>query len=122
MYQLISSPWSSIVEFYDNLVHAHGWPFQPMLELVRFIAASPYAAGLFACTSHEVLLVTRVKDPDPSEGKLQIQFDGKSQVFTFRYIQRDDKSKPWSRTCPAEEGISVLEHTLCKRLRWFTAA
>lgn len=120
MYRLKTTPWAEIAGFYRDLVQNHGWPIQPMLDLVSFIERSSYSQSLFACTSHELLLVTRVPDPYADECRLEIRFDRVSQSFMFRYLQRFDDAAPWSRTCGANEGIAVFERLMVKRLRWFS--
>lgn len=112
-------PWVEVEHFYERLVVESAWPFAPMLDLVRFVASSPYAPGLFPATSHEILLLGRVANFLRGDSELQVKFDGTSQTFLFTYTQRPDELKPWMRTCNAGEGRHTFERLLHKRLRWF---
>lgn len=112
-------PWPDVVSFYGELVHAHSWHIEPMLELVQFVAGSPYAPGLFPYTSHDRLCLGRTADFTAGDGELQIQFNPGAQSFTFTYCQSPADSSPWSRKCSAEEWRPVLERILQKRLGWF---
>lgn len=112
-------PWPQTVSFYDDLVHNHGWRIEPMLALVQYLATSPYAAGLFAYTSHDKLCIGRVADFTAGDNELQIQFNPTTQSFVFTYVQRPDDFAPWSRHCSEEEWQPVLVRILQKRLGWF---
>ena len=111
--------WPEIVAQYRALVEVSRWPFGPMAALVEHLAGSRYAASLFPCTSHEILLLGRVPDFESGDGELQVLFDGARQRFTFTYVQRSDDRDPWSRECEASEWPRVLERILHKRLQWF---
>jgi hypothetical protein len=113
--------WSSIVEFYGDLVR-EGWRVEPMLELATLLASPPYRDGLFAYTSHEVLCVGRVEDFAPGDGELQIRYNPQGGSFRFDYIQRPDDTTPWSRECAATEWRPVIERILHERLGWFGVA
>jgi hypothetical protein len=117
--RLRTSAWAEVEHFYERLVNESAWPFASMLELVRFVASSPYASALFPATSHEVLLLGRVANFVRGDSELQVKFDGTSQTFLFTYTQRPDELKPWSRSCNAGEGLATFERVLHKRLRWF---
>ena len=110
--------WPDVVQFYEDLVRKHSWPFEPMLALVRHLATSRYATALFPCTSHDLLRIGRVRDFAPSDNELQIQFDGGKRRFTFTYVQREDEVQPWSRECGESEWEDVLHRVLHKRLNW----
>lgn len=114
-----TQPWSEVVAFYAGLVDEAGWPIEPMLALVRFLANSPYAAGLFPYTSHDILGIGRAADFTSGDSELKVHFNFKTQTFAFTYIQRPDDSFPWLRECSAYEWQLVLEHILQKRLGWF---
>jgi hypothetical protein len=111
--------WPEIAAFYQALIQDHGRPYQPMVALVEFLSSPRYGRALFACTSHETLLIGRVPDFIPGDGELQIRFDGKEQQFTFTYLLRPDDPTPWVRECAASEWRRVLERVLHKRLQWF---
>jgi hypothetical protein len=118
-YRFRTKPWPEIARLYEDFVHQHAWPFQPMLELVQFIASSRYSSSLFACTSHDLLHIGRVADFTPGDNELQVKFNGSTQRFLFTYVQRPDDASPWSRECEASAWREVLERLLNKRLRWF---
>ena len=118
-YQFKTHSWQNVVKHYDDLVNQHAWPFNPMLDLVRFLASSPYAPSLFPRTSHDLLRIGRVRDFTPGDNELQIKFDGLTQRFCFTYTQRTDDLHPWSRECEASQWREVLERLFHKRLRWF---
>ncbi|WP_457282167.1 hypothetical protein [Polaromonas sp. P5_D5] len=111
--------WTEVERFYERLVSDSAWPFVPMLELVRFIASSTYANGLFPATSHEVLLIGRVANFVRHDNELQVAFNAAAQTFSFTYSQRPDETDPWSRSCGVAEGRATFERLLHKRLRWF---
>lgn len=112
-------PWPDVVSFYCSLVHERAWHIEPMLELVQFMAGSPYAAALFPYTSHEKLCLGRTADFTSGDGELQIQFYPATQSFTFTYCQSPADFSSWSRECSADEWQPTLERILQKRLRWF---
>jgi len=111
--------WPDVVEFYRELNDLPAFKFEPMLSLVRFLASSKYAGGLFPCTSMHDLVLARVPDFAWGYEDLRIQFDGEAQEFKFTYRQRPDDVEPWTRTCHANEWPRVLERILQKRLQWF---
>jgi hypothetical protein len=114
-----TSRWPEIEGFYERLVSGSAWPFEPMCDFVKFVAASQYARGLFPATSHEVLLLGRVANFQRGDNELQVRFDGTSQTFLFTYTQRPGETEPWSCQCGASEGVVTFERLLHKRLRWF---
>ena len=117
--QVRTLPWSDVVSFYTGLVREHSWHIEPMLELVQFLAGSPYAPGLFPYTSHDKLCLGRVADFTSGDSELQIQFNSLTRCFAFTYFQSPTESSHWSRQCPSEEWRQVLDRILQKRLGWF---
>ena len=113
-------PWPEISEFYSGLVRDHHWQVEPLLELVQYLATSPYASGLYAYTSHATLCLGRCANFTASDGELRVAFDPSTKAFTFTYTQSPADSLPWTRTCATEESLSVLRHVLHRRLGWFT--
>lgn len=111
--------WPDVVSFYQDLVHAHAWPIEPMLDLVTFIAASPYAVGLFPVTSHATLRLGRYPNFLAGDGELAINFDGTTQTFIFVYRSHQALSKPWTQQYPATSGRDALERFLHTHARWF---
>jgi hypothetical protein len=112
-------PWTTITAFYSALVNEHAWRSEPMLSLVQFLGHSPYASGLFAYTSHEILCVGRSENFLAGDGELRIRFEPSNQTFTFSYLQSPGDMSPWSRSCGAQEWQATLERILQERLGWF---
>jgi hypothetical protein len=117
--QVKTLAWGDVVRFYDGLAKEHQWRVEPMAELVRFIAESPYAKALFPATSHATLLVGRVADFERGDNMLQVNFLFEQQSFVFTYVQSPAEPESWSLECSANEGRAVFERLLHKRLRWF---
>jgi hypothetical protein len=90
-----------------------------MLDLVRFIAGSPHASGLFPVPAPGVLRIGRVRNFPAGDNELRISFDSGKQEFLFVFRQRPDQAAPWSRTCAAGEARQAYERLLHKKLRWF---
>ena len=90
-----------------------------MLDLIRFLAESPYASGLFPYTSMDKLCLGRVPDFSWFDNELRIEFNSSNHSFKFIYFQNEADARPWSRDCTEEEWKPVLEHILQKRLGWF---
>ncbi len=114
-----SHAWQEILAFYQELAQKSGWHIEPMIDLVRFIAESPYARSLFPYTSHADLHIGRVSHFASGDGELTIVYDQQAKTFRFTYQQRADDVKPWSTECGAEDGRRKFEQILHKRLRWF---
>jgi hypothetical protein len=111
-------PWNEVVDWYEQL-RRKGWQLDSMLQLIRFLASSDYAAGLFAYTSHDVLGLGRVADFGAGDAELRVEFNLVRQVFRFSYSQGENDRTPWSQQCGAADGQRTLEHILQRRLRWF---
>jgi hypothetical protein len=118
--RLSTCSWPETLDFYQRLVARDGGQsLAPMLELVRSIASSPHAGGLFPVPSCAILQIGRVRDFVAGEGEIRIAFDRGAQAFEFLFTQRPGDPSPWSRTCAAAEGRQTFERLLHKRLRWF---
>ena len=120
--QVRTQSWAYVVSYYAGLSRQPGWHIEPLLELVSFLAGSPYAQALFPYTSHDVLGIGRVANFTAQNAELRIQFNAASQSFKFTYYQRPDERSPWVRRCPAPECHQVLLRIFHKRLRWFAPA
>lgn len=120
MYTYKTHSWTEIVERYRELVQDYAWPIQPMLDLVTFIADSPYAAGLFPLTSMDRLRIGRHPDFQPCIEELVIDFDMHKQLFVFSYWSHPALRKPWQRQYTPEASQAALERFLLKYARWFT--
>jgi hypothetical protein len=112
--------WDEVVSVFRHLVDDCGWKVRPMLELVEFVASSPYATALFPTTSHDRLCLSRTRVIRWHHEMLMVQFDPDAEGFRFEYWQASQAStEPWRTSSPAQEGVTRLEHILKKRLRWF---
>src|SRR5689334_17395437 len=114
-----TAAWAEVVAQYRAFVGVSHWPFEPMVALVEYLAGSRYSTSLFACISHETLLLGRVPNFESGDAELQVLFDGAKQEFKFTYVQRPDDANPWFRECAAADWPHVLERILHKRLQWF---
>lgn len=112
-------PWPDAVAFYAWLAADRGCAFDPMKELVHFIASSRYAHGMFASISDKTLCIGRTPNFVSGNDELRIHFDEAAQIFTFVHAQRHGEKFPWSLPCPAMEWQSTFERIVHKRLRWF---
>lgn len=113
-------PWSNVVQYYQNLVPDHGWNIEPMIQLVKQIEASGFAAGLFPYTSMFTLCIAHRHTPRMHQEELRITFSPAENRFHFEYWSQPlVKPGPWKRTCGAEDGFATLERILLKRVRWF---
>ncbi len=117
--RLHTTSWAHIERFYEGLVNDGGRPLRPMLDLVRSIAASPYAAGLHPVNVLDALLIGPVADFARGDKEIRITFDDADQTFLFTYTQRPGETEPWSRVCDAASGRATFDRLLHKRLRWF---
>ena len=111
--------WPDVVGFYQDLVQTHALPLAPMLDLVTFIAASPYAIGLFPVTSHATLRLGHYPNFLAGDGELAIDFDAAPQIFIFVYRSHPALSKPWTHAYPVNTGRDALERFLHTHVRWF---
>jgi hypothetical protein len=114
-----SLSWEEVRDFYADLARRPGWKIAPLVELVEFLSASPYAIGLFPYTSHADLHIGRVRNFACGDNDLSVTYNQRANTFTFTYQQREDDLHPWSVECAATEGKDRLTHLLHKRLRWF---
>src|SRR5436190_830596 len=56
-----SLSWNEVLGFYEDLAQKPGCRIEPLVDLVRFLAESPYARSLFPYTSHADLHIGRVR-------------------------------------------------------------
>src|SRR4051794_24355981 len=98
-----SRPWPEVVGFYRELVNDSGWYFQPMLDLVEFLAASPFAEGLFPTTSVARLCLARTPTIRWEYEMLIIEYDPVGGRFVFTYFETSPCPRPWVTGCPESE-------------------
>ncbi|WP_406699856.1 hypothetical protein V5E97_13505 [Singulisphaera sp. Ch08] len=103
--------WPEVVKFYRDL--------GPMLNLVEFIASSPYSTSLFPTTSHARLCIARTSPIHWGHAMLTVEFDPVGECFVFQYFEAAPTPQPWVTTCPTADGRMRFERLMKKRLRWF---
>jgi len=112
--------WAEVSTFYHRLVYENGWRLEPLLKLVLFIAASPYADGLYPATSVAMLRIGRYPDFAIRDAELLIEYESQRRQFHFRYFAHPSQNEPeWEKYCDATEGATTLERFLLKQARWF---
>ncbi len=91
-----------------------------MVELVVFVASSPYATALFPTTSLDRLCIARTRMIRWNHQMLTVRFDPNAERFLFEYWEASAWCRePWRTSSAAEEGITKLEHVMKRRLGWF---
>lgn len=87
---LDTRPWSSVEDFYRELIVRHGWDLEPMLRLVRRIRSSPLASILHATTSVDMLRVGRAARLELDGSTMTIKYEGRANRFMIQYQDRED--------------------------------
>lgn len=111
-------PWERIQTFLTNLALAKdGLQYEPVLDLVKAITASPYAPLLHAVTSLTNLLVYPYSPFDEGREKVTIAYlyDGN---FLFTYQEVPGKQPVWQKKCSVDESKHVFEQLIIHKLRW----
>jgi hypothetical protein len=57
-----SDEWQELIEWYSALIHKNHWRQEPMLDFVRWLHASEFAAWIHPSQSHEALGLSRVSE------------------------------------------------------------
>jgi ribosomal protein S18 acetylase RimI-like enzyme len=114
-----TQPWPQIVAAYQDRLEREGGAWQPMLDLVRFLAAPRYASSLFPAMSDDVLRIGHVRDFRFGEDEVQVAFDPATRQFRFTHLRGPDEGHAWLRDCEADGWEPVLHRLLHKRLQWF---
>jgi hypothetical protein len=99
--------WEQIVARYEDLLR-HGVPLEPMVELVRRLAASPAAPELERNTSMNTLLISNAPAKGWRENVLRITFHSQLQEFEFEYSHYDGDTNVTQKRCPVAEGWDML--------------
>lgn len=113
-----SRTWPEMVESYRGLAEGGGHQ-GPMLDLVEFIAGSPYASGLFPLESMFELCLSRTRGVRWRHGMLSILYDASVGQFVFTYFEESMWPEPWVTRRDTELGREHFEWLMKKRLRWF---
>jgi hypothetical protein len=95
-------------------------PIQPILDLARFLATSPYASGLFPLTSMATLRIGRYPDFLPGDGELMIELAPSGQTFIFTYQSHPAQPAAWQHQYPISEGRIAIKRFLHDYARWFS--
>jgi hypothetical protein len=114
-----SLSWEEVRGFYEHLAQKPDWKIEPLVNLVKYLAASQHAGGLFPHTSHADLHIGRVRNFACGDNEVTVAYSQETETFKFTFQQRMDDLNPWSVQCGASDGKSKFMHLLHKRLRWF---
>jgi hypothetical protein len=115
----IAQSWSSVVEFYRELVERHALPLRPMLELVEKISKSAYAAGLLPDTSMHTLYVAQSESGLSEFPRLRIECTIDGGRLRFTYEDGFNDKKWWHWEVESDRGFAALERFLTKRAQWY---
>jgi hypothetical protein len=123
MFRAKGRPWEEIVERYRSLVEVHKHPsYLPMLEFVRQLATSEFAANLYATTSMNTLCVSDLPEFDMDRELLRIDFDPEGHQFKFEYQETmSPLYKRWRKTSPPEDAFPAFVRFL-KRKKWIRSS
>ena len=106
-------PWSDIVNFYQERI-ATGLPFQPLLQLVEFIASSRASSQIFGGTSMFDLLISDHEDFRTCDGVLHVMY--RPSMHQFEFHHRAFSGHHDEKVCP--EGEALLTLRLFLRLKY----
>ena len=111
--------WPDVAKSYQRMLERYNLPFEPMFRLVKDIADSPYAFGLYGNTSMWDVLVVQTEEYDPYGEILKIKYDPSLRLFTFELLETaSTKSKRWTRTAAPEDAYRTFERFLQLK-KWF---
>jgi hypothetical protein len=108
--------WEIVAEFYSHLVTS-GWDLSPMVDLIENIAASRYAAGIYAKTSIATLCISQHQNIEWNRVEL-LRIDFSKDRFIFTYQESPLNLTRWEITSDRVNGFSTFEHVM-QRLNWF---
>ncbi len=99
-------PWENIIEHYKSCIEKYHLRFEPMLHLVKLLAASPFNKELFPHTSMHTLLITNNEEFHHDDNELRISYDSQNHKFEFEH--RTLSSKNDKKVCSEEEAFQTL--------------
>jgi hypothetical protein len=99
-------PWAKIVEHYRTLIEKYHLPYEPMLNLVESLAASPVANELFPHTSMNTLLITDDEQAHHDDNVLIVSYDSKKREFEFEHRTLSHKND--KKICEESEAPQTL--------------
>ena len=112
-----TEPWASIVERYRELAAAiEDEAFAGMHTLVRQLASSPYAAGLYPYTSMHALVVAQTSEV--LEGQERLRVEPRGTRIWFEYPGGRAAQPDWSTSCEPGEAFATVGRFL-DRVGWF---
>jgi hypothetical protein len=109
--------WDEVQAFYANCAASNPF-FTPMLELVKQIAGSVYATGLYPATSMHTLLIAQSPTFYFGQDVLRIDLDLNQESFSFLYHRKFFGRDPYEKKVALETAFQALEDFLQKR-KWF---
>ena|ERR1017187_4297376 len=98
-------PWSDTVTFYRERIAA-GLSFQPLLQLVESIAASPVSSQVFGGTSMFDLLISDCEDFRTGDGVLHVIYRASEHQFEFHH--RAFSGHHDEKVCTEAEALQTL--------------
>ena len=98
--------WAAIVKHYRNCVEEYRWRYEPMLNLVESLAASPIASELFPTTSMHTLLITDNEQFHHNDNVLFISYDSEKHEFEFEHRTISDKND--KKLCGEKDALQTL--------------
>lgn len=98
--------WENIIKHYRTLIEKYHLQFEPMLHLVKSLAASPVAGELFPTTSMHTLLITDSEQFYHNDNVLFVSYNSKKHEFQFEH--RTLAGKNDKKTCDEEEAFQTL--------------
>src|SRR5215472_16218263 len=111
--------WPNVAKSYQRMLETYKLPFEPMFHLLKDIADSPYAFGLYGNTSMWDVLVVQTEEYDPYGEILKIKYDPSLRLFTFEPLETGStKFKRWTRTAAPEDAYRTFERFLQLK-KWF---
>jgi hypothetical protein len=114
-------PWPDVAKSYQRMLEEYKQPFRPMLRLVKDIADSPFAFGLYGSTSMWDVQVVQTEEYDPDGEILKITYDPAHNEFTFELQETSSTLyKRWSRKCSTDKAFQTFERFLQMK-KWFVA-
>lgn len=111
--------WDRIITLYQELIHEHHWPFEPMLDLAQELSRSAPAQALCPSTSHEHLGFSLVRDYPQRVRLPQVWVHYQSRSHSFEITFRQTLGGPQEKiVCEPHEAAVVTERVLLSLLAW----
>jgi hypothetical protein len=98
--------WETVAVRYQELIEKYHWKYEPMLNLVEAIAASPVAKELYPTTSMSHLLITDTEQFFRGDNVLVIVYDSDKHRFEFEHQTQSGKND--KKSCDEGEAMQTL--------------